>query len=249
MLSIIGVIMVEDCRIMIIIIFCMIFNCSIFLAAVSRGAPSSSSSPSLPHSSKKVSPLAMVTLRHHQRDQRDKTGYHDNETEERQQYVSTSSAQRTRKKKRVGGASDVGVAGRGDYEGSLRRKKDISTRPLPPLPSSNTPPASVDRNVKINKRKTSTPSPSPSNGSTLTATATPNTSPPVLSPPPPPPSTPQGGVGVPPPPPPPPAPPPPLPTNGPGGSNRPKTKRVNWDKVQGQSLEGTIWREVQIHIH
>ena len=62
-----------------------------------------------------------------------------------------------------------------------------------------------------------------------------------LVPPPPPPPTPQtGGIPAPPPPPPPPIPP----VGGIEDSSRPKMKKVNWEKIKGQGLEGTIWREV-----
>ena len=71
-------------------------------------------------------------------------------------------------------------------------------------------------------------------------------SPGVPPPPPVPPTTPQGGVavsssGVPvPPPPPPPA--PPLP--GQPSSSQMQLRRINWEKLQTDKLDGTIWRQV-----
>ena len=66
-------------------------------------------------------------------------------------------------------------------------------------------------------------------------------------PPPPPPTTPQGGIavgsnGIPvPPPPPPPA--PPLPGQP---SSQMQLRRVNWEKLQTDKLDGTIWRQVSV---
>jgi len=69
----------------------------------------------------------------------------------------------------------------------------------------------------------------------------------IPPPPPAPPTTPQGGItigsdGVPvPPPPPPPAPP------VPGQPTAPQIqlRRVNWEKLQSDGLDGTIWRQVR----
>lgn len=77
--------------------------------------------------------------------------------------------------------------------------------------------------------------------------STPNTTV-VVSPPPPPPPTPKTGPGGTPAPPPPPLPPPPPSVGGIGQQPPSKFKRVNWDKLQGQTVEGTIWREVSSQI-
>lgn len=71
----------------------------------------------------------------------------------------------------------------------------------------------------------------------------------ILPPPPAPPTTPQGGIpvgsnGIPvSPPPPPPA--PPIP--GQPTSSQIQLRRVNWEKLQTDKLDGTIWRQVSVY--
>ena len=78
--------------------------------------------------------------------------------------------------------------------------------------------------------------------------ATSVSSPGIPPPPPAPPTTPQGGIAVSsngiPVPPPPPA--PPLP--GQPSSSQIQLRRVNWEKLQTDKLDGTIWRQVIIYI-
>ena len=209
--------------------------------------------------SNKISPLATVS---HSRDHSQFTGYHDNDDDNNTGYHDNgrqkdNTVEKQRKKDQIknveGGAIDEAVVdystctkgwgstkGRGSRKGrgstkerdeyGLAVKSKMATRPLPPIPTNTTP--------KESERNITTPT-TPTN---ITTPTTPTNI--TLYPPPPPPSTPQGGVGVPPPPPPP---PPMGRVIGPGiGNNRPKTKRVNWDKVQGTNLEGTIWREVRL---
>ena len=85
---------------------------------------------------------------------------------------------------------------------------------------------------------------SPSTASNATTVSSPG----IPPPPPAPPTTPQGGIvvgsnGIPvPPPPPPPA--PPLP--GQPSSSQMQLRRVNWEKLQTDKLDGTIWRQVSV---
>ncbi len=134
--------------------------------------------------------------------------------------------------KQVGGATEdirTEKKTRNKRSSEKKRKDSMATRPLPPIPNNDS--KSSAQNKGAGSSGNTTPLPSTPSVKSVPTTPT------ISIPPPPPPIS-----GV---PPPPPAPPPPLVGSLPIGSNRPKTKRVNWDKLQGQSLEGTIWREVR----
>ena len=165
-------------------------------------------------------------------------GFHGDE----RQHVSDGT--QTRKKpdmEEIRETNDVGVV---KYD-TMNKASDVAVkmkmaaRPLPPLPMNDS---------MGNRSLQATPTNTTTTLSSIPQVGVPPPPPPptpqgeVGVPPPPPPPTPQGGVGVPPPPPPP---PPMGGVIGPSGINRPKTKRVNWDKIQGTNLEGTIWREVR----
>lgn len=119
--------------------------------------------------------------------------------------------------------------------GSLERQKKKASNvssALGGFPPPTTPPPPPPTTFKV--------PPPPSTPPSKVSLAGPLSPLPPLSSSAPPPPPPPPGVPA---PPPPPAPPPAMGTGGPSG---PALKRVNWDKVQEQGLEGTIWREVSL---